>query len=117
MASPFSGLEAQSPGDGLTPIGIATLGRIEASCLLGEAGQLLAGHTKCLDVAVEGGEMPLEKVDHVMTGGLSLAAEVEDRGDLGEGEAGCLGVAHETKPIDGFFRVVAIVIGSPIRDG
>ena len=117
VASPVSGCHAQGSGDGLTPVGVAALGRVEAPGLLGEGDQLFACLTQGLDVPVESGEVALEQVDDVMTGGLTLAAEVEDGGDLGEGETRGLGVADEAEPIDRFFRVVAIVVGGPIRGG
>src|SRR3989304_463867 len=86
VASPVSGCHAQGSGDGLTPVGVAALGRVEAPGLLGEGDQLFACLTQGLDVPVESGEVALEQVDDVMTGGLTLAAEVEDGCDLGEGE-------------------------------
>jgi hypothetical protein len=74
MATPVSGQHAQPSGDGLTSVGIATLGRVEASGPLGEGSQLLACLTHGLDMPIERDQMSLEQLDDVMAGGLTLIA-------------------------------------------
>ena len=64
-------------------------------------------------MAVESRHVPLQQVDDVMAGGLPMAAQVEDGGDLGEGQSGGLGVSDELEPVDGLVRVVAVIVVIP----
>lgn len=114
VAAPVSGFRAQPPGDGLTSVGIATLGRVEASGLLGEGSQLLTCLSQSLDMPIERGQVTLEQFDDVMAGCLTLTAKVENRSDFGEGETRGLGIANECEPVDSGFGVVAIVVGSAV---
>lgn len=103
--------------DGLAAVGVDAAGRVEASGLRGERGQLLPSCPQCLDVAVESRHVPFQQVYDVMAGGLSLAAQVEDGGDLGESQSGGLSVADEGQPVGVVLGVVPIVVGVTIGFG
>jgi len=103
--------------DGLASVGIGAVRRVEASGSLGQDDELLAGLFESLDVAVEIGEVPFEEIDDVMARSNTLAPEIQDRGNFGEGKAGGLGVANEPKPVDRPFAVVAVTVGGAFRRG
>lgn len=112
MAIRLAGPRIEPPGvaDRLAPVGVDTVSRVEASGPFGERSQLLPSRAERLDVAVEGRHVPFQKVDDVVAGGLSLAAEIEDGGDLGEGQTGGLGVPDELEAIDSILCVVPVVV-------
>ena len=103
--------------NGLAAVGIGAVGGIEPLGTFGEGKELIVGAVEGLDVPVEILEMLIEEVEHVVAGCLPLAAEIQDRSDFGEGEAGGLGVANETEPADGFTAVVAVTVGGAIGWG
>lgn len=116
MSNPFNGHEAGFRGmtDGLATIGIDTLGRVEGSCPFGEVGQLASGVSEVLDVPVERSQVTIQEADHMMAGSLTLAAEIEDRGDFRERKAGGLCVAYEVEPVDRILGVFPIPIGGTV---
>jgi hypothetical protein len=101
----------------LAAVGVDTVRRIEASSAFSELSQLAAGLPEGLYVLIEGRHVPFQQIDHVMTGGLTLTAQLEDRRDLGEGEAGGLGIPDEGETVDGILGVVPIVVGIAGRLG
>ncbi len=103
--------------NGLAAVGVSAVGGIKPLGAFGQGKELIAGSVEGLDVPVEILEMLIEEVEHVVAGCLPLAPEIQDRSDLGEGEAGGLGVANEAQPADGFTAVVAVTVGGAIRRG
>ena len=103
--------------DGLTAVGVDAFGGVEAASPLGEVGELSSGRTEHGDVLVESGQVTFQQVDHVVTGCLTLAAQVEDGGDLGEGETGGLSVPHEVEPINGLLGIVPVIVGGAVGFG
>ena len=103
--------------NGLAAVGVSAVGGIEPLGAFGEGNELIAGAVEGLNVFVEILEMQLEEVEYVVAGRLPLAPEIQNRSDLGEGEAGGLGVANKPEPADGFTAVVTVTVGSAIRRG
>jgi len=119
MAPGGSGLQVESvgPGDRLAPVRVSALCRIEAAGPLGEGDEVASGLAEDPEVAVERREVPFEQVDDMMARGFAVAAEIEDGGDLGEGETRGLGIPHESEPIDRLLRVVPVSVGRPVGRG
>lgn len=103
--------------DGLTAVGVGAIRRVERSGAFGECSQLLSRAVKGLEVPVEVLEVPLEQVGHVAAGRLSLAAGIQNRCDLGEGEPGRLSIADEPEPVDGIGSVIPVPVGGTLGLG
>ena len=101
--------------DRLAAVGIDAIRGVEAAGPLGELRQLLSSVTQRLDVLVDGGQVTIQEFDHVTTGGLPLTAQIEDGGNLGEGQPGGLGVPDELEPIDCVLGIVPVVVAVSTR--
>ncbi len=86
--------------DGLAPVRIDAVGGIEIPGPIGEICELHASPAKGGDVVVERDQMMLEEADNVLAGRFPIAAEIENRTDLGEGEPSRLRVPNEHQTVN-----------------
>ncbi len=96
--------------NGLAPVGVGALGRVEPVGAMSHGGELIAGPLKLVDVPIEIAEMAFQQLGNVVARAHSLVAHVHDGGDLGESQPRRLGVADEAQPIDGVVSVVAVAV-------
>ncbi|GMR01722.1 MAG: hypothetical protein BMS9Abin20_0041 [Acidimicrobiia bacterium] len=100
--------------DGLASVGIRAVLRIKALGSLGEGNKLFPRTVKVLNVLIEILEVPIEELDDVVTSALSIAAEIENGGDLHQGQPGRLSIANESQPLRSLIPVFAVPVRSPV---